>query len=325
MSHNDDATFRSYITPTIGIDTRNVVRNLPEDRELVDSTRGVAFTRDTGAPKPHISSLYKTITPLPPDLVAAVTTKFPHSTPKFIASKARKLDFERRKEEYHASKAEQVASAAGDDASSAELPTSSIQSTPSPFFNRMLKYNHLQATAIDRLWSEEPTSILQCVEPLMRIADPAQFRPYYPHSIQRPTAAMRCPYCAEDISTGKKSLAALHLLKCHCKKSDEDFCFACAKCFKKGGDCIEESSHSSISSVICGIVCWRGLVIRLGECPFVRLCGRMLDTSRLTSNVTLKSYPKDRLPVPIRIVVAPALLRTSCGFISTIPTTSACV
>ncbi|KAF2253956.1 hypothetical protein BU26DRAFT_561218 [Trematosphaeria pertusa] len=161
LSHNDDATFRSYITPTIGIDTRNVVRNLPEDRELVDSTRGVAFTRDTGAPKPHISSLYKTITPLPPDLVAAVTTKFPHSTPKFIASKARKLDFERRKEEYHASKAEQVASAAGDDASSAELPTSSIQSTPSPFFNRMLKYNHLQATAIDRLWSEEPTSILQ--------------------------------------------------------------------------------------------------------------------------------------------------------------------
>ncbi|KAF2680563.1 hypothetical protein K458DRAFT_458101, partial [Lentithecium fluviatile CBS 122367] len=78
MSHKDDATFRSYITPTISIDTHNLVRGLPEDRELVNFFRGIFYARDPGAPQPPSSSLCRSDGPLPPDLVATVKAEFPH-------------------------------------------------------------------------------------------------------------------------------------------------------------------------------------------------------------------------------------------------------
>ncbi|PVH90167.1 hypothetical protein DM02DRAFT_678772 [Periconia macrospinosa] len=260
MSHNNGRTFRSYVSSTIGIDTQNLVLGLPEDKEYVDATRAIGFTRNTNAPQPYGPTLGGPATRPQPHLLAEIATKNPNLPWCEVARRARKIDYRKKKQSFFTSGGQDIEV----DLEDASAPVAPAQALPSPLFQHMLRYNTLQAAAIDVLWSHKPTTLTQC-EPLQRLADPSEFRPTYPHLVQPLADDKHCPYCRQNIAHKKRTPAALHILDCYCRSKELTFCFDCAKFYKKD-EPVDEHVHL-IPSTFCGTILWYGLVIRPGRCP----------------------------------------------------------
>jgi hypothetical protein len=267
MSHRDDRTFRSYVTTTIGIDTQNIVHGLPEDKEYINFTRSIGFSRDSSAPKPHGSSLSNQTSIIPQHLLSELAAKYPDLSDSELARRARKKQDHGKRADFYANKGLETMDI--EDPVESDTPASLIEILPSPFFNLMLKYNTRQAAAIGVLWSKEPTTFSQ-FEPLQHLADPSKFRPYYPQPIQPPTSDLCCPYCKLDICGRRDSYDPMHILRCHEKYKGELFCFDCAKCYKKGRENGHEHKHEEMHNTSCAEVYWRGLLIRHGRCPLCR-------------------------------------------------------
>ncbi|KAF1957877.1 hypothetical protein CC80DRAFT_35316 [Byssothecium circinans] len=141
----------------------------------------------------------------------------------------------------------------------------------------MPKYNTIQASIIDNLWSAKPSSIGTSVELLLPLANPQGFRAWYPQPVRPPTAEMTCQYCGLPLATMQRRHAASHMLNCHSLSNGVSFCYDCAEFMdevpralgqEKNVTAIHARSSKDRADTLCGIVYWRDLVIRPGRCPF---------------------------------------------------------
>ncbi|KAF2872038.1 hypothetical protein BDV95DRAFT_33231 [Massariosphaeria phaeospora] len=289
LSHNSDRTFQSYVSNIVGIDTQNVVRNLSEDMEHVDFSRSIGFTRDLNAPKPFGATLSKHNLHPTEDIFQETVAGLPKSSRRVIRKKAHTILYMRRRAAHH-DNIELVPTekrCAGNETSARVTPEASS------IFTHMLKYNTLQASIIDNLWSTDALSLEECVRPILALANPQKFRPWYQQPVKPPTADMECPYCKVALRERHRD-QALHLLCCHCSLHNVNFCFYCAQFIDRGLE-PEEKKNCNVhpgctefnrEDKLCGVVCWRGLVIRPGRCPFcVNIDSIWLDELSLKKHI----------------------------------------
>jgi hypothetical protein len=296
VSHKNDQIFQSYISSVIGIDTQNVVRNLPEDQLHVDLTRSIAFARDINRPKPHGSTLDTRDVCPDRTIIGEISAQFPKDNKKEIMRKARRQQFLEMQKAYRDNDTP---------APNAQRVTglnvqARINPTPSPLFRQMLKYNTIQASVIENLWSCRSTSISTSVELLLPLTTGQDFCVWYPQPVKPPSADMICPYCKANFAKRTKRATALHILDCHLARYQSSFCFDCA-------DFSDTKTHScssyDLENISCGVVYWRDLVIRPGRCPFCWDGRDWLDALKLRDHIQshLGCLDEDSLSCPHRL------------------------
>jgi hypothetical protein len=261
MSHQNDRQFQSYISDTIGVDTQSLVKGIAEESKHTDLTQSIAFTRDLSIPKPHGSTLDKRHDPVPSkDTLRQVQAKFPNARTSDIRRKARKEEYRKLRDTHMntpklAADTERITeSAAG----------SRVNPEPTREFHLMLKYNTLQASVIDSLWSGKGASFQVSTPPLMALSREELPSVWYPEPIKPPTRDMCCPYCDKDIKNSKKGYKAEHIMDCFEAGIKGSFCFDCVK--------VKEATHVCFKlrreDLSCGAIYWRDLLIKPGWCVY---------------------------------------------------------
>jgi hypothetical protein len=136
-----------------------------------DFTRSIAFTRDLNSPKPHGSTLDKRDPRPATKFVEQVAARFPKNKKNDVMRKARRVEFlERRKTYRHDDEPVPIA-----ERTTGHVTDTRVKPKLSPLFRQMLKYNTVQASVIDSLWSAKSTSIETSVRPLLPLASSKEF------------------------------------------------------------------------------------------------------------------------------------------------------
>ncbi|KAF2197896.1 hypothetical protein GQ43DRAFT_475037 [Delitschia confertaspora ATCC 74209] len=171
MGHSNDGVLQSYLSSTIGIDTQNAVRGLPQDTDRVNFSRSVGFSRDIGAPMPHQARLGNPA--LPEGKITEMSLIFSRMSRAQIKSRI----YEEERKQYFDTPCADVCQK--------YVPTDQqrLQPVSSSLFNLVLKFDLSRESAIHALWStgEHVTSLEEIVRPLVQIANPTPFQPWYPH------------------------------------------------------------------------------------------------------------------------------------------------
>lgn len=272
IGHNDVRVYqKSYMTNNVPIDVQNILKGLSEDRKRLNFTRSIGFTRDLDMPKPHGSFLDKRHENSPNQkIIEDLRARFPKNQEKEIMKKARRVQWNEDKRKHLNS--DYMADIEDVDATSVVPSRAACLSRDT--FAHMLKYNVLQAAIIKGLWSTEPGTLEACVQPLLPLTDPKQYRAWYPLPITQPTASLACPFCGIGLISLKNP--SLHLLECHCIAKDVSFCFGCAKTSDTTPTHLESVAFAQCKSCAaselrnpsCKMITWRGLIIKPARCPF---------------------------------------------------------
>jgi hypothetical protein len=288
ISHKNDHIFQSYVSSVIGIDTQNVVRNLPEDSAHLDLTRSIAYTRDLKHPKPHGSTLERCDLRPTDDIISQVRAKFPKNKNSDVMRKARRLQFLKNKKahlnnETPVPDAERVTDIMKD---------ARVQAKSSLLFRQMLKYNTHQASIIDHLWTSRTISISISVKALLPLAKPEEYCVWYPYPVSPPNSDMTCPYCGLALERLRRRDARLHVLDCYGIVHNSSWCFKCAQFVgKESKSQGKEQSKATVhaceadSGVSCGVVFWRDLLIRPGRCWFCNDNKLWTETGKLNAHI----------------------------------------
>jgi hypothetical protein len=248
VSHKNDQIFLSYISSVIGINTQNVVRNLSEDQLHVDLTCSIPFARDINGPKPRRPTLDMRDVCPNHTIIGEVSARFPKNKKKEIMRKARRQQFLETQKAYRNNN--------NTPAPSAQQVTglnvqARVNPTPSPLFRQMLKYNTIQASVIENLWSSRSTSISTSVELLLPLTTRQDFCVWYPQPVKPSSADLICPYCKANFAKRTKRATALHILDCHLARYQSSICF-------DGADFRDTKTHScssyDLEAIPCGVV-----------------------------------------------------------------------
>ncbi|KAF2744366.1 hypothetical protein M011DRAFT_171687 [Sporormia fimetaria CBS 119925] len=295
LSHKGDRTWHSYAAPTISTDAQSIGYDEPQDTMYNEFSQSIAYTRDTGAPKPAEATFGASCIPSQ-DVLRAVAEALPDSRSDAIMRKAQREQYKIDREQFYKTarcEGPSVPDASSSDNSEAEnigsqdgkprwergaketalgktIPVST-RPVPSPEFTHMLKYNPLQARVIETLWHAKEASLAECVQSLMELANPRPFRAFYPGAVLPPTDDERCPYCMEVILKPKQSRFAMHLLDCHCIAKNVRSCYDCTEFIDykpRTPHCCPPGSGFDPNNQVYGVITWRGLIIREGRCPY---------------------------------------------------------
>jgi hypothetical protein len=256
---------QSYLGPTIAVDTQNAVRGLPQNTNRVNFSRSVAFSRDIGAPKPYKARLGNP--ELPEGKIAEMSLIFPEMSRNQIKSRI----YEEERKEYFDTPSVEVRK------KDVHPHRGRLQPVPSELFNLVLKFDHSRQSAIHAFWSTgRLTPLEEIVQPLVEMAKPTPFQPWYPHIPLANTSTDDpniCSFCSGKLPSMKqgKALRNLHLLECYItsrRDGKTTFCFDCFEFLPT----IELESHTqkhvTATDMYCGVLVWHGLLIRPGRCPF---------------------------------------------------------
>lgn len=273
MGHLNDGILQSYLSSTIGIDTQNAVRNLPQNTSHVDFSRSIGFSRDIGAPKPHAATFGRSFPKIPEHEIGEMSSEHPTWGRRDIIHRLRKKHFRDEREQYFL--AADSSDALEGEEMSEEPPQyygAHLQPEPSPQFNQVLIFNKAQRLLIENLWSTEITrfSLENAVQPIFELAKPAAYQVFYPH-VELPIDG-KCGICNATLHErhGHAKLNA-HLIACHIKRKKPlgfGFCYDCFQYVPSSQVRKHEEKHMEDPATFCGVLIWRQLVVQPGRCPF---------------------------------------------------------
>ena len=269
LGHKGERTWHAYAAPTIGVDAQAIAYDKLQDTSHAEYSQSIALTRDFAAPKPPRSVMG--ILPIPSkEILNLVMSAHPKSRREMVIRKARRLQHRTNLAKY--SKIVGSIMAPDNDSVPVQERTQDIpvhlHPNLSARFRQMLKYEVLRARVIETLWTAEDASLGDCVKPLMALADPKPFRPFYPDPVLPPKENGRCPYCDVKIDGLRHARLASHLLDCHSYTHHVHLCTQCA--IFVGSEEWEDHQCPDLDEnrQDYGVTLWRGLVISEGRCPY---------------------------------------------------------
>lgn len=261
MGHANDGILQSYFSSDIGIDVQNALRGLPQNTERIDSSRSLAFSRDTSAPVPSISTLGIRHCPLEEGRIAEIYNDLPHISRRDAINRLRNKDFlESRELFFH------------DETGKRHVYVSPDLPLRDTAFDLVLRFNWAQKQAIEVLWEQRKSGKTFLLEGLLTMARPEPFRPTYP-GLREPILDGICTACNVELPPSKSKAAInIHILRCHTnnkRKPGLTYCFDCAEFLPtRLYEHHDKVAHLANPDPLCGILQWRKLLVRPGRCPF---------------------------------------------------------
>lgn len=295
LGHKGDRVWHAYAAPIISVDGQSIAYGKPEDASHARFTQSIAVTRDFGAPKPSGTQMGMGSV-VSKSALEKAKSSMRITTDLSLYRKARQLQHTMARNEYNASVGKMQASESDSDAQDRDNQGSvSLPRSPqsSAVFKQMLKYNPLHARVLETLWTAETASLGECVKPLVALASPKPYRPWYPDPVLSPKENGRCPYCFRKLYDKRLFNShrhrARHVLECHQIIHSVTFCVQCAMFVDnrliEGHMCLDLDLEDN---GIYGVILWRSLVISEGRCPYG--AGLACEDRLFTDPQSLKSH-----------------------------------